>query len=231
MLNFYMTTETKTESEFQPKIEFDDEKTLEAFTQEGLDPPYDVRSELERIAKFKARFKEEKGALQKIIKTMNRRQIIIYDENGKAVMKEFLTYRADYHGKDWLENDLWIRTHLHGQFKRPKFRTTMEMNYETGDHVPRKEYDGAVDEYYIELTDKNRKQKIEEIINNSNGTIIDEILFYGHFPQSVKGSSFRCNIFTYDQMINSSLDELERLARTTPSPSRYSDKDKKGYHG
>jgi hypothetical protein len=227
-----LSTETKTESESKPKIEFDDEKTLEAFTKEGLDPPHDVRSEIERIAKFKARFKEDKGKLQIIIKTMNRRQIITYDENGKAVMKEFLTYRADYHGKDWLGNDLWIRTHLHGQIKRPKFRTIMEFNYETGDHVPKKEYDGVTEEYYIELTDKNRKQVIEDIINNSNGTIIEEILFYGHFLQSVKGTAFRCNIFTHDQFINSSFDEMERLARTTPSPAlRHSDKDRKGYHG
>jgi hypothetical protein len=108
----------------------------------------------------------------------------------------------------------------------------MEMNYETGDHVPKKEYDGTVDVYTIELTDKNRKQIIEDIINSSNGTIIDEILFYGHFLQSVKGIAFRCNIFTHDQFINSSMEELERLGRTTPSPAlRYSDKDKKGYHG
>ena len=219
------TTETQTNFNFN-------EKSLEAFTKEGLDPPHDVRSEIERIAKFKAKFKKEKGKLQIIIRTMNRRQIITYDENGKAVKKEFLTYRADYHAKDWLGNDLWIREHLHGQFKRPKFRTTMEMNYETGEHIPRKEYDGTVDEYYIELTDKNRKQIIEDIINNSNGTIIDEILFYGHFLQSVKGIAFRSNIFTYDQCINSSIEELERVGRTTPSPSlRYSDKDKKGYRG
>ena len=219
------TTETQTNFNFN-------EKSLEAFTKEGLDPPHDVRSEIERIAKFKAKFKEEKGKLQIIIRTMNRRQIITYDENGKAVKKEFLTYRADYHAKDWLGNDLWIREHLHGQFKRPKFRTTMEMNYETGEHIPRKEYDGTVDEYYIELTDKNRKQIIEDIINNSNGTIIDEILFYGHFLQSVKGIAFRSNIFTYDQCINSSIEELERVGRTTPSHSlRYSDKDKKGYRG
>jgi hypothetical protein len=71
---------------------------------------------------------------------------------------------------------------------------------------------------------------IEDIINKSNGTMIDDIKFYYHVPASAKGGmSFRCDQFTYDQFINSSLDELERLARTTPSPIPYSSKDKKSY--
>lgn len=223
-------TESKKESESKP-VQFNfNEKSLEAFTKEGLEPPHDVRSEMEILSKFKAKAKA-KSPIQIIIKTMNRRSVVTYDDKGKAVKKEFLTYRADYHGKDWLGNDLWIRTHLFGQFKKPKFRTTMEMNYETGEHVPKKEYDGMTEEYYIELTDKNRKQVIEDIINNSNGTILDEILFYGHFPNSSRGVAFRSNIFSYDQFINSSFDELEIIGRTTPSQFRYSNKDKKGYMG
>jgi hypothetical protein len=110
----------------------------------------------------------------------------------------------------------------------------MEMNYETGEHIPRKELNGSTDEYYIELTDKNRKQIIEDIINNSNGTIIDEILFYGHFTNSRLGPSFRCDKYTYDQFINSSMEELERLGRKEGGPQGNAPrptKDVKGYHG
>jgi hypothetical protein len=88
ILNFldYLMSKSTTETNFNFNF---NEKSLEAFTKEGLDPPHDVRSEIERIAKFKARFKEEKGKLQIIIKTMNRRAIITYDKTGKAVKKEF----------------------------------------------------------------------------------------------------------------------------------------------
>jgi hypothetical protein len=224
------TTETKPKTDSKA-IQFNfNEKSLEAYTKENLEIPHDVRSEIERISRFKAKAKQEKG-LQVIIESMHRRQVIIYDENGKAVKKEFLTYRASYHAKDWLGNDLWIRSHEHGIYKKPKFRTTMEFNYENGEHVPKREVDGNEDQYYIELTDKNRKQVIADIINNSNGTIIDNILFYGHFPNSPKGIAFRCNIFTYDQFINSSFEELENLGRTTPSPARHPIKDKKSYMG
>ena len=216
-------------TDFGAQLNFDDERSLEEFTKEGFDPPHDIRSEMERVAKFKAK---AKPPIQIIIKTMNRRQIITYDKSGKAVKKDFLTYRADYHAKDWLRNDIWIRTYLHGQFRKPKVVTTMEMNYETGEHIPKKEYAGTVDVYTIELTDKKRKQVIEDIINISNGTIVDEILFYGHFLQSPKGIAFRCPIFTHDQFINCSMEELEKLGRSTPPPAlRYLDKDKKNYHG
>jgi hypothetical protein len=98
--------------------------------------------------------------------------------------------------------------------------------------VPKNEFDGMTEEYYIELTEKNRKSTIENIINKSIGTMIDAIKFYYHVPQSSKGGmSFRCDQYTYDQFINSSLDEMERLARSTQSSIPYSSKDQKGYMG
>jgi hypothetical protein len=182
--------------------------------------------------KFRSKFKEEKGALQKIIRSMHRRPIITFDDKGKAVKKDVLSYISDYHGFDWLGNDLWIREHIDGVYYKPKFRTTTTLDPETGNHIHKKEFDGRTEEYYIELTEKTRKQIVEEIINKSNGTMIDAIKFYYHVPQSSKGGpSFRCDRYTYDQFINSSLDEMERLARTTPSPIPYSKKDIKGYMG
>lgn len=227
-----MSTETEAKTKPKSEIQFNfNEKTLEAFTKEGLDLPHDVRFEMEMISKFKAK---ANPPIQIIIKTMNRRSVVTYDKDGKAIRKEYLTYRAEYHSKDWLGNDIWIRTHLHGHFKKPKIRSIMEMNYETGEHIPRKELNGSTDEYYIELTDKNRKQIIEDIINNSNGTIIDEILFYGHFTNSRLGPSFRCDKYTYDQFINSSMEELERLGCKEGGPQGNAPrptKDVKGYHG
>ena len=121
--------------------------------------------------------------------------------------------------------------HIEGIYQKPKFRVTTTLDRETGDYIQDKEYDGITEEYYIELTDKNRKETIEKIINNSNGTMIENIKFYYHIPQSIKGMAFRCDQYTYDQFINSSLDELETLARATPSPLSYSIKDKKSYMG
>jgi hypothetical protein len=221
---FFLMSDSKTEIPFN-------EQTLEAFEKEKLDLPHGVVFEKQMHDKFRSKFKEEKGSLQIIIKSMHRRPIISFDEKGKAVKKDVLSYISDYHGFDWLGNDLWIRDHVDGVYYKPKFRVTTTLDPETGDHKPNRQFDGMTEEYYIELTEKNRKQIIEDIINKSNGTMIDAIKFYYHVPASKGGMSFRSNLFSYDQFINSSLDEMERLARTTPSPIPYSKKDMKGYMG
>ena len=235
-------TEIKTEpkeeskSEESKAIEFNSraiDRTIQVFTKENLEPPHGILFEKEQLEKFKSKFKPDKGPLQIIINTLNRRQVLTYDEKGKAVKKDYLTYNVDFHGKDWLGNDMWIRGHIEGKSIKPKFKTTFQLEPETGNNNSKKEYDGIEDEYYIELTD-NKKQ-IQDIINNCNGTIIDRIKFYGHFEDSIKGPSMRCDQFSYDQLLNSSFEELEALARKEGGPQgnapSYKNKDNKGYHG
>jgi len=143
-----MSTETKTDSKHEiqdkPEIQFN-ERTLEAFEKEKLDLPHGVVAEKERNDKFKAK---AKPPIQQIIRSMHRRPIISFDENGKAVKKDVLTYVSEFHGYDWLGNDLWIRDHIDGVYYNPKFRTTMTQDLKTGDHVPKKEYDGITEGYY-----------------------------------------------------------------------------------
>jgi hypothetical protein len=189
-----------------------------------------------RLDKFKSKFRKDKAPLRIIIRTMNRRQIQAYDEKtGKAAKKDYLTYNVDFLGKDWLENDMAIRGHIEGMSTKPKFKTMFKLDTETGEHIPNKEYDGVVDDFYIELTDKNRKDVIQNIINNCNGSAIDRIKYYGHFNDSVGGRAFRCDLYSYDQFINSSLDELERLGRKEGGPQGthvpFISKDRKGYMG
>ena len=177
-----MSTETKIDS--KSEIQFN-ERTLEAFEKEGLDVPHGIIADKERYDKFKSKYKEEKG-LQKIIKSISRRPIISFDEKGKAIKKDVLTYTTEYHGYDWLGNDLYIRDHIDGVYYKPKFRTTTTQDPETGDHIPKKEHDGITEEYYIELNEKDRKEIISSIIDKSSGTMIDNTNFIIMFPNLVK---------------------------------------------
>jgi hypothetical protein len=235
-----MSTESKSESKTETPefkaIEFNTrsiQRSFEAFSKEGLDIPYSISAPKDRLDKFKSKLKPDKGPLQIIINTMNRRQVVTYDsKTGKAVKKDVLTYNVDMHGKDFLGNDMWIRQHIEGKSIKPRFTTTTSLDPETGDHIPKKEYDGTEDEYYIFLDKDNskRKQVIQDIINNCNGSIIDSIRFYGHFPNSIDGPSFRCNLYGFDQFINSSSENLETLGRKEGGPQgnfiSYKDKDK-----
>ena len=61
------------------------ERTFEAYGQEGLDPPRGILAVKARYQNFKSKFKEDKGPLQIIIKSMHRRPKIIFDKTGKAI--------------------------------------------------------------------------------------------------------------------------------------------------
>lgn len=147
--------------------------------------------------------------------------------------KDFLVVRSELHGKDWKDNDLRVFEYYDGYHYEPIINsTTGDRDPETGDFAMKKVHQGSGQIHDIELTDKNRKQIVEDFINNATGTYKDEIIFYYEIPNEPNARAFRCGIYTYDQFINSSPDEMIRLARTTPSPVKvHSDKDRKGYMG
>jgi hypothetical protein len=213
----------------KPEIPFN-ERTLQAFSKEGLEAPsaYGIKR---RHDMFRAKYKPANGPLQVIIRQMVRQPVITIDEKGNAVKKDYLTYSFDVIAKDWLGNEMRVPD-VEGYYTKPKFHTTTRLNPETGDHIEEKRHNGSIKVYDIELTEKNRKKIIEDIINKSTGTIIDGITFYGKFPDSPLGKGFRCNLYTYDQFINSSIEELEKLGRKEGGPqgnAPYQGKDAKPY--
>ena len=231
-----MSTETKQESQIRTELKNYQQKTFEAF--EKLEPELKVKLELPHdltqqkifLDTFLSKAKEDKAPLQKIIMTMKRIPIVVR-ENGIATQKDFLEINSQLYSKDWKGDDLWIREFVQGYHYEPEFSTTTKQDFETGDLIADKQHQGNKKVHDIELTDKNRKEIVETIINDATGTFKDEIKFYYEVPTRGNAMGFRCGIYTYDQFINSSLDEMERLARTTPSHLDHSKKDTKGYHG
>ncbi len=239
-----MSTEIETKSESESKIRTElknyQQKTFEAFEQLKpdeklklkleLELPHDVVMQKMFLDKFLSKVKEDKAPIEKRIMTMMRRPIVIR-ENGIATRKDFLEINSQLYGKDWKGDDQWIREYIQGYHYEPLFITTSKQDPDTGDLIADKRHQGNKKVHDIELTEKNRKQVIEDIINDAHGTFRDEIKFYYEVPNSGNAMGFRCSIYTFDQFINSSLDEMERLARTTPSHLDHSKKDKKSYMG
>ena len=213
----------------RPDIKFN-EDTIQEYTKEGLEPPRQELFKKEMHDRFRAKFSEEKGKLRIIIRSMHRRPIQVIGKDGKTVTKDYLTYNTTYEGHDWLGNPLRVYDNIEGVHKKPKFQVTTKLNPETGEYIQEKQQSGIDTVYTIELIEKNRKKVIEDIVNKSSSNP-ENIKYYYHVPQTVRGYSFRCSIYTYDQFINSSMEELENLARKTPSPVQHLLKDKKDYHG
>jgi hypothetical protein len=71
-----------------------------------------------------------------------------------------------------LGNEMRVIENIEGVFTKPRMKVTTKLDPETGNHIPKKEYDGEVEEYYIELTDKNDEYTISnKILDFSSKTI------------------------------------------------------------
>lgn len=162
---------------------------------------------------------------------MKRLPKVVYNKDGKAVKKEYLEVNSILEGKDWKNNPLRVIEYWEGFHYEPILYTiTKGRDDDTGDLILEKEHQGNKKVHDIEMTDTNRKKIVQDIINDSNGSFIDQIKFYYEIPDSNKGGAFRSSIYTYDQFINSSPQEMENLALTTVSPI-HSNKDRKNYMG
>ena len=234
--NKTVTPKPQAESKLKAELRQFHKKTLDAFRKAGCadEIPNDIQAKLNgknQLNDFLRRANEQQAPIQKIIQTMKIVPNVVYDKDGKAVKKDYLVVNSTLHGKSWEGNILApVIDYFEGYHFEPEFNTTYKRNYETGDMIPKTEYDGPKKVYDIELTDKNRKQVIQDIINKSNGTMIDQIKFYYQIPDSVKGQGHRDGNYTYDQFINSSPEEMENIAWTRPLP-HYANKDNKVYHG
>lgn len=204
--------------------------SLESNRDSGL--PDDVRSQKKRVNEFLSVVKEDKQPIQKIITYMKRIPKVVRDpKTGKAQKTEYLEVHRELRGIDWKDEPKRVIDYFDGYHYEPITVTTKKgRNWDTGEFILENNKEGDKKVYDIELTDKNRKDVISSIINNAIGSFIDEIKFYYQVPDSPKSAAFRTNIYSYDQFINSSSEEMENLALTTVSPL-HSNKDKKSYMG
>lgn len=223
------------ESKLKAELRQYQKKTLDAYGKAGVANkiPYDIHGKLynkNQLNDFLRKVKEDEQPIQKIIMTMKRIPKLEYDKDGKPHKKDYLEVNSEIRGVDWLGNSMRVFEIFDGFHWEPQFRTTYTRDYETGDMIPNKQYQGDKKVWDIPLDDKNRKKIIEDIINNSHGTSVDQIKFYYQIPDSIKGSGHRDDKYTYDQFINSSPEEMENLGWTRPLPL-HAIKDRKGYMG
>ena len=226
----------KKESPIITQIRGYQKKTFDAYCKAGVADkvPYDIyakRNNIGQLNDFLRKVKEDKGPIQKIIQTMKRLPKVEHDDKtGRPEKKDYLVVNSVLSGYDWLGNKMRVFDFFEGYHWEPQFTTNYKRDYDTGDMIPNTEFTGDKKFYDIELTDKNRKQVIQNIINNATGTYVEEIKFYYEIPDSQRGPAHRDGAYSMDQFINSSPEEMMNIAWTRPIPT-YPNKDAKGYHG
>jgi hypothetical protein len=166
------------------------ERTLEAYraeyTKKGLavtreeDYPQEDFYLVKKLKQFDALVDPSQG-IRKVIESMVRQPVTIFNKTGKAEVKDALYYSGNYYGTDKRGNDIGAEFH-EGSYRRPKlvFSYTDSANpYDpkTGERRGEYKQSGFAYEYYIFLSSdkKERRKQLEEIIQKATGTSIGNL--------------------------------------------------------
>jgi hypothetical protein len=206
------------------------ERTLEAyrteFRKKGLEPesqdyPQDDFVQIAKLKEFD-RLVDPTQGIRKVIESMVRQPVTIFDKNGRPQVKDALYYSGYYYGQDKHGNDLGAEFY-EGYFKKPKlvFTYTDQANPfdpKTGERRGQYKATGRTFEHYIFLPEKkeDRIEFLDNLVKNATGTNIANLSLGGHLSyrnsspnndrSGTHGGSFTWQIFS-----ELSLEELGEL--------------------
>lgn len=153
---------------------------------------------------------DPKQGIKKVIESMVRQPVTIFNKQGKPEVKDALYYNGNYYGTDKRGNDLGAPFD-EGSFKKPKMsfsysNPTEPYDPKTGERRGQYAAVGYTFEHYIYLPEdkKERRKVLEDIIKNATGTHIGNLeRHHLHFRNptpnndhsGTHGGSFNWNIF------------------------------------
>jgi hypothetical protein len=124
--------------------------------------------------------------IRKVIGSMVRQPITIFNKQGKPEIKDALYYNGYWYGVDKRGNDLGAEFH-EGSYKKPKLSfvytdTTAPYDPKTGERRGEYKVGGWTYEHYIFLSadKKERRKQLEDIVQKATGTYIGNLEKGGH---------------------------------------------------
>jgi len=188
--------------------------------------PCDEWKQLKRLMEFDAIVHPELSPIRKVITNISRQNIQRQDKEGRIYKQEVLTYFGDWIGVDWAGNDIRVNF-MEGWYKKPKTKfvpsdsDNPQARDKFGNRLGTVQITSQTNEYGLEVPNdlKGRKDFIKKILDSSIGTFSENIKYYWkRVGPSNTGSMNRCGQYSYDQFVNSSLDDMERLANQKGGP-------------
>jgi hypothetical protein len=207
------------------------ERTIEAYKEEfakkGLTPSREEdwpQEDYHLVAKQKQfdALVDPKQGIRKIIQSMVRQPVTVFDKTGKPQVKDALYYNGYYYGTDKRGNDLGAEFH-EGNFKKPKLSfvytdTTAPYDPKTGERRGEYKTSGNIIEHYIFLSEdkEERRKQLEDIVKNATGTSIGNLEIGGHLlfrnPSANNDhSGTRGGLINWNNFCDLSIDQLREL--------------------
>jgi hypothetical protein len=201
--------------------------TREEFAKKGLVVTNEYEYPIEEflmIAKQKEfdRLADPKQGIKKVIGSMIRQPVTIFNKQGKPEIKDALYYSGNYHGVDKRGSDLPSAEFREGLYFKPKltFSYTDAANpYDSKTGERRGEYKvgNFEHQYYIYLPEdkKERRKILEDIINKSPGTYTGNLatghLHYRNPSPNNDRSGAHGGSFSWDLFCDLNIQQLGEL--------------------
>ena len=203
------------------------ERTLEAyrseFAKKGLviehreDYPQEDTHLIKKQKKFDSIVDSSKG-IRKIIESMVRQPITIFNKQGKAEVKDAFYYRGYYRGFDKMGSDIGA-PFAEGYFKKPKLTFAFidpahPYDSATGERRGRYVTSGNTYEHYIILSEdkKERRKQLEDILQKATGTYKGNLenghLHFRNPTPENNHSGAHGGSFNWNQFCDLSIEEL-----------------------
>jgi len=196
-------------------IEFND-RSYKSYLNNGFDPTDDnqlMEPRRQRLD-FLSKVDLSKGPFKRKIELIKRLKAPDYDKEGNETKpKEWIVYREFWDGKDWL-NHRMTSYNEEGVYIEQTKELDTTFDPKTGDVNAVYKRGRARNRYYIPFS----KKAVDDILK-THDTDPSEILWYGMIGNSVNGPGFRCGVFSYKQLTDSSWEDFEDLARRPGGPT------------
>lgn len=208
----------------------------DSYAKNGFNSPELVN----RSDKFEIRFlnqvdlsKCKNGKIQVKILNMQRTRAIDYSSE-KEEKREFLVYTTDWAAKNWLQNDIFCRSHIEGKHKELTKQLVTKADSETGKVIP----------FYVKGPVRTchtlpfSKKLVDKILNDptpfgadsENITDKDSVTFYGKFEGERGIQTMRCGDYTLEQFVIPEWSRFVELAVRKGGPaSRIMNAEAEGY--
>lgn len=199
------------------------EKTREVFRSKGLEVtkyteyPREDYYLVRKQHRFDSVVDPSKG-IRKIIESMVRQPITVFNKQGKAEVKDALYYRGYWRGIDKFGTDIGA-PFFEGAYKIPRLVFSFvdpahPFDSATGEKRGRYTTSGYTFEHYIFLTEdkKERRKQLEDIVQKATGTYTGNLerghLHYRNPSPDNSHSGSHGGGFTWNQFCDLSIEEL-----------------------
>jgi hypothetical protein len=168
---------------------------------------------------------DPKQGVRKIMGSMVRQPVTIFNKQGKPEVKDTLYYNGYWYGTDKRGNDLGAEFR-EGYYKKPKLvfsytNTAAPYDPKTGERMGQYKTSGFTFEHCIFLSEdkKERRKQLEDIVNKGTSTSIGNLSTGGHLSYRIPTpnndhSGTHGGDFSFNLFCDLSLEELGQLQST-----------------